>query len=289
MNEIKLNTFLTIVEVGSFSRCAELMGTKQSTISTRVTQLEKDLGVSLFQRGRSGASLTRAGLQFESHCKSLLSIWGQVKRELSPSLKQNSDRVHLSVQCNLCRISLISWVNAIGKTLNDANLNIELTCAEQVVRRINKGQTDIGIVLTPEYHPDIEIKEIHKTRFSMVSNHTSALNSVTNSDYIFNNFSSRFRSLHMELLPQLSRARYYVDSYEVGIELLKRSRGSVYIPELIALDLCRRNKCIVIVEDSPVIELPVYSVTQARRTRDRNLARVLSTINSTNSIADPID
>ena len=65
MNEtIDLNlirAFATVAAAGSFTRAAERLAMPRATISRRVAQLERDLGVRLFQRTTRRVSLSTAG------------------------------------------------------------------------------------------------------------------------------------------------------------------------------------------------------------------------------------
>lgn len=58
-----IKTFHTIVKFGSFYKAAEILNYSQPTISMRMKQLEQDLGVLLFERGKS-LQLTKAGKLF---------------------------------------------------------------------------------------------------------------------------------------------------------------------------------------------------------------------------------
>ena len=260
MNETRLKTFLMTVEMRSFSRCADVLGTKQSTISSRITQLENELGVVLFERGRSGAILTRAGKEFEAHCKALLSIWGQAKRDVNPEEAAVSQIVQIGAQSNLCRIFLVDWTDAVMESELDYSVRIDMHCSEFIIRRLHQGDTDIGIVFTPAYHPDLDVAELFSERFVMVSNVARTLSEVDNSRYVEINCSQRFKATHNERLPQLSSPRYSVGSYDVGIEILRQSGGTVYLPSRVAQSLCERHGITNAVENAPVIIQPVYSV-----------------------------
>ena len=56
-----LNIFIEVAELGSFTRAGEKLGYSQPTISFQIKQLEKELGVSLFDRIGHTVSLTDAG------------------------------------------------------------------------------------------------------------------------------------------------------------------------------------------------------------------------------------
>ena len=56
-----LNIFIQVAELGSFTKVGEKLGYSQPTISFQIKQLEKELGVSLFDRIGHTVSLTDAG------------------------------------------------------------------------------------------------------------------------------------------------------------------------------------------------------------------------------------
>ncbi len=56
-----LDTFITVVEAGSFRQAAEQMNISPSAVLKQIGLLEKDLGVTVFNRSRKGVSLTKAG------------------------------------------------------------------------------------------------------------------------------------------------------------------------------------------------------------------------------------
>jgi DNA-binding transcriptional LysR family regulator len=59
--------FVKVVDAGSFSAAARLLGVPTSTVSTRVARLERRLGVTLLQRTTRRLSLTDAGSLYYQH------------------------------------------------------------------------------------------------------------------------------------------------------------------------------------------------------------------------------
>ena len=56
-----LNIFVQVAELNSFTKAAEVLGYSQPTVSFQIKQLEKELGVQLFDRIGHTISLTDAG------------------------------------------------------------------------------------------------------------------------------------------------------------------------------------------------------------------------------------
>lgn len=69
-----LTAFESAARHGNFSRAAEELRTSQPTISRQITLLEKHLSVRLFERSRTGVTLTEAGKRFREAVSSGLGL-----------------------------------------------------------------------------------------------------------------------------------------------------------------------------------------------------------------------
>jgi DNA-binding transcriptional LysR family regulator len=58
--------FVKVIQTGSFSRAAALLGMPNSTVSAKVSALEKRLGVTLLQRTTRKLRVTQAGEAYSS-------------------------------------------------------------------------------------------------------------------------------------------------------------------------------------------------------------------------------
>lgn len=66
-----LKVFLTVARLGTISLAGERLGIEHSTVSRRIDRLESKLGVVLFDRRRSGYSLTDAGSALIPHAEKM--------------------------------------------------------------------------------------------------------------------------------------------------------------------------------------------------------------------------
>lgn len=76
-----LRYFATVAEEGSLTRAAERLYVSQPALTKQVKRLEALLGVSLFERSRSGVALTEAGRVLAHRVPSLLDDWDDVLRD----------------------------------------------------------------------------------------------------------------------------------------------------------------------------------------------------------------
>ncbi|MDR3662550.1 MAG: LysR family transcriptional regulator [Mycobacterium sp.] len=68
----RLQQFLAVAEAGGFTRAAEQLHLSQQALSSSIRQLEKELGVTLFEREGRRVALTPAGRQLRSDARGLL-------------------------------------------------------------------------------------------------------------------------------------------------------------------------------------------------------------------------
>lgn len=90
-----LQTFVRIVEAGSLSAAAVQLGTSQPTVSRRLQQLERLLGLRLLQRSTHAMKLTQDGERCLEHGKALLERWQAMETDLRGGLDE--PRGHLRV------------------------------------------------------------------------------------------------------------------------------------------------------------------------------------------------
>src|SRR5438067_174500 len=77
-----VETFVRIVDAGSLSAAARLLGTTQPTISRRLKSFEKSLGVRLIQRSTHAMKLTDDGMRCYTRAKELIAGWQEFESEI---------------------------------------------------------------------------------------------------------------------------------------------------------------------------------------------------------------
>ena len=81
----KLGTLLTAAELGSFTRAAAALNFTQPAVSHQISQLERQLGVTLFVRAKGKISLTPEGEIVLRYAERLQSLYDKMLEELNDS------------------------------------------------------------------------------------------------------------------------------------------------------------------------------------------------------------
>lgn len=80
-----LETFYWVATLGSFRKAADRLNATQPAISARIASLERELGVTVFDRGQKRATLTPDGYRLMSYAERLIDLSGQIDRTFATS------------------------------------------------------------------------------------------------------------------------------------------------------------------------------------------------------------
>ncbi|WP_286780072.1 LysR family transcriptional regulator, partial [Sulfitobacter sp. UBA4523] len=83
MNTRFLETFVTVANLGSFRAAAEQLNVSQATVSSRISSLETDLQVDLFDREFHATRITVAGAMILETAQEMLATERNLRATLS--------------------------------------------------------------------------------------------------------------------------------------------------------------------------------------------------------------
>ena len=78
----RLEIFVKVAELGSFSRAAQALSLTQPTVSEHVRALEDELGVQLLDRLGRGAATTRAGHLLLGYAQRMLTLSREARQAI---------------------------------------------------------------------------------------------------------------------------------------------------------------------------------------------------------------
>jgi DNA-binding transcriptional LysR family regulator len=84
LEDKRLKIFAAVVEFGNFTAAASSLGLTQPAVSQNIAELERLLGVKLFERTRSEAVLTEDGRRFEGYARQILHWYRVTEEAFSP-------------------------------------------------------------------------------------------------------------------------------------------------------------------------------------------------------------
>lgn len=155
-----LRYFKVAAQFGNMSRAAQELHISQPTLTVAIKKLEDELGVLLFERSKKGITLTPAGTQVFKNVEGLLQDWETLKREAGNASEEVRGVVRLGVHVSVACYYLPLFMPELLKTYPQLNIQLKHDLSRNVLQNVLNNQIDVGLVMNPESHPDIVVKEV---------------------------------------------------------------------------------------------------------------------------------
>ncbi len=163
MNVLKYMAFVQTAECGSFTLAGEMLHCSQSGVSRMIRDLEREWGVELLERRRSGVHLTSDGANLLPYAQSLC---GEYRK-----LQMRVDDLH-GLQSGTIRIGTVSsfathWLPRIIRAFRSdyPGIDYELLMGDytEIDAWIHQGRVDCGFMTLP-VSQDLETIELARDR-----------------------------------------------------------------------------------------------------------------------------
>lgn len=144
-----LRYFLTVVREEGINRAAEVLHITQPTLSRQLSQLEKEVGVTLFHRGAKKITLTNEGILLRRRAEEILSLVDRTEQELREQDEQVEGRVVIGGGELAAMQELPEIIGSFRKKYPLVTFDIFTGNADLVKEQMEKGLIDIGVLLEP--------------------------------------------------------------------------------------------------------------------------------------------
>jgi DNA-binding transcriptional LysR family regulator len=142
----QLEIFLAVAQAKSFTRAAEMLHVSQSTLSQHVLELERDLGVRLFDRLGRAVTLTEGGRLLEEHATRIATTVASARRALDElkGLERGSLVVGASTTPGIYVLPGI--VAAFGRRYPGISITLQIGNSQVIEERVRADTVDLGVV-----------------------------------------------------------------------------------------------------------------------------------------------
>ncbi|MDC0738647.1 hydrogen peroxide-inducible genes activator [Cognatishimia sp. SS12] len=159
----QLQYIVTVAETGRIGTAASRLNVSQPSLSAQLAEVEADLGVTLFMRGRSGAVITAAGEEVVRRARRLL----RDHQDLRSAARGGGifhGRLRLGVLPSLGPYLLPNAVRRLHQEHPEFRLVVREEGTRELDERLRNGQLDM-IISTPEDHPGTRRSSLFRESF----------------------------------------------------------------------------------------------------------------------------
>lgn len=151
----QLRYFTTIAERGSFSEAASHARIAQSALSRHVIQLEKELGVKLFERHARGVDLTESGTMLLERARDILQQVGQMQSEIVSRADSPSGEVMIGTTSTTSRLLYGPLAEQVEAQFPQIRLRFIEGVPHLLLEGLDTGSIDLAVMVDPEPRPSL--------------------------------------------------------------------------------------------------------------------------------------
>ena len=149
INLHKYLSFIKVVEYGSFTKAAEMLNYTQSGISRMISDLEKEWGVSLLERGKGGVRLTGDGIKILPYARQLCTDFDRLRTQVDEINGLKSGFIRIGTISSVTTHWLPNIIKVFQKDYPDIDFEFLLGDYGEIEEWINTGRVDCGFLILP--------------------------------------------------------------------------------------------------------------------------------------------
>ena len=125
-----MHLFVEVAKASSFRRAADVLGIPNPTVSRRISELERALGLRLFNRTTRRVELTEGGRRYFENCKRIIAEAELAQLELTNLQTQPSGLIRASMPVDFSVIYLSPILGDFARLYPKIRLELNLTPAQ---------------------------------------------------------------------------------------------------------------------------------------------------------------
>lgn len=145
MNISQLRTFTTVVDHGSFSEAARVLGISQPAVTMQMQALEADIGATLLDRGYRKVALTEAGRLLMPYARHVIGELDEARQSIADLSTVVSGRITLAASTTPGQYVLPRILGAFLKSYPEVGVSLRVYDSADVVAHVEAGDADLGM------------------------------------------------------------------------------------------------------------------------------------------------
>ena len=253
----QLETFMTVVEWGSFSDAAKHLYLSQPTVSVHIKQLEEEFGTELIKRTTKSIEITKDGREFYNYAKSISDIINNAKDTFS---NKGSSNLTITASSIPASYLLPEVIKAYHDVVPEVLITVDQTDSIDATDRVLKGRSNVGIVGSVSMNSDLKYEKLCEDKLVIVAPYNdyfldmkesgASLEEVLQEPIISREQGSGTLKEALKMLSALDidpanfKTIAVVNSNEALINYVKAGLGISIISEIAVLDDVRKDNLI---------------------------------------------
>lgn len=145
MNVSQLRTFISVVDHGSFSEAARLLGISQPAVTMQIQALEADISATLLDRGYRKVELTEAGHVLAPYARRVLDELDRARQSIESLSTTVTGRLAVAASTTPGQYLLPRILGGFLKLNPEVGVTLRVYDSADVVAHVEAGEADLGM------------------------------------------------------------------------------------------------------------------------------------------------
>jgi len=211
LNELRY--VIAVAHERNFGRAAARCFVSQPALSVAIQKLEDELGVALFERGKSEVTVTAVGARIVEQAQRVLEDADQIRDLAKQGQNQLVGRFRLGVIHTVAPYLLPDLIPALHAKASQMPLEIEENLTDNLAGLLKSGRLDALIIALPFDLPGVAVDPIYEEPFEVVVPYAHPWaqrraidpNELSSENCILLNVGNCFRNQVLETCPELNK------------------------------------------------------------------------------------
>ncbi|MEL2240982.1 LysR family transcriptional regulator [Leclercia adecarboxylata] len=169
LNLVQLATFRLVVQRGSFSAAADVLGLSQPAVSLQIRQLEQFLQARLIERTGRGVKATAAGLALLTHGERIGRAVDEAIRSVAAFSQEVSGTITIGMGATACIHLLPPLLQELRQSHPLLRVGVTTGNTLEIVRAIEENRLDLGLVTLPAAGSALAIAPVMDEEFVFIA------------------------------------------------------------------------------------------------------------------------
>ncbi len=265
----ELNTFVTIVKVGNFSKAAEKLGYTQSAVTIQMKNLEKELNTKLFDRLGKQVTLTNQGRTFHTYAINILNNIIEAKESMIEDCNLSGNLSIGSVD-SICSSFLSKIISKYHKLYPEVKITVLTDTPSFLLDKLHSNSLDLIYLLDENLTSDklqnvFEFDE--EVVFTCSSNHVLSkeknitLDKISDFPLILTEANASYRKVLENKLFKINKnVRPFLETTNTNLicQMLCNGNEISFLPKFVINSYLEQKKLVI-------LNVPEISVTVSRQ------------------------
>lgn len=293
----QIKYFISVAELGSFTRASIFLDIAQPALSRQIRLLELELGQPLLIRNGRGVNPTEAGRLLLEQGRGILHQVDVLQEELAQLGSGTQGQVALGMPPTLSKVLTIPLVRAATRHLPGVNLSVSEGLSAALLQSLANGQLDLALVYETSRQPGLVSETVCEEQLFVVSRRSAGaqprplpLAELAELPLVIPRRPNTFRMIVEDAMARHGlqlRIAIEADSVDAILGLVADGLGHAVLTANAVLTAPQPERYLCQPLTSPVLSIKILLATSAHRPTTRAQRSMISLICS--GLADTLD